>query len=524
MDTRKYAIYSRKSKFTGSGESTKNQINLCINTLKMRISDIKDEDILIYEDEGYSGYNINRPKFKELLNDIKANKIKLLIFYKLDRISRNVKDFAKLMNIFDTYNLTFISATENIETVTPSGKAMTYMISVFAELERNTIAERIKDNMLNMAKSGVWLGGCTPTGYKSMPCIIPRSDGKKIKYYKLIQDDYIDNIKLIFNKYLDYKSLTKLETYLMNNNIYSKKGTYYTRFSLKNILTNPVYVIADKKILLYYKSLGAKVYENDSLINSKNGLMVYNKTKNINHKVIKKRNYEEWIVAIGEHPGIIKSETFLKINDILSSNKSLRLRKIIPSTALLSGLIKCPICNTSMRPKVRSNKRNGIIYDYICEKKEKSKGNLCNSKNINGTTLDEIIINHILNINIDTNTFIKYLNKLKNNLKVQKRSSLEQEIDKNERIIKDLIKKIKYLDINIIPKINQEILTLENINNKLKSELEKGRNDNKVSPEYIINNYKSYINKLDNKEKKYYIDLLIKKVCVKGSTIEITYV
>ena len=142
MSERKFAIYSRKSKYTGKGKSTENQIKICKETLINKFEDIELNEIEIYEDEGFSGYNLQRPAFNKLLNDITNNKIKVLIFYKLDRISRNVKDFSRLMSIFEEHQVTFLSATENIETVTPSGKALTYMISVFAELERNTIAER----------------------------------------------------------------------------------------------------------------------------------------------------------------------------------------------------------------------------------------------------------------------------------------------------------------------------------------------------------------------------------------------
>ena len=83
MNDKKYAIYSRKSKYTGKGESTTNQIELCLTTLKNKFPDIKKDEILIYEDEGFSGYSTNRPAFKKLLKDIENNKIKILLFYKL---------------------------------------------------------------------------------------------------------------------------------------------------------------------------------------------------------------------------------------------------------------------------------------------------------------------------------------------------------------------------------------------------------------------------------------------------------
>ena len=250
MNDKKYAIYSRKSKYTGKGESTTNQIELCLTTLKNKFPDIKKDEILIYEDEGFSGYSTNRPAFKKLLKDIENNKIKILLFYKLDRISRNVNDFARLMSLLEAHDVSFLSATENIETLTPSGKALTYMISVFAELERNTIAERIKDNMLELAKSGVWLGGNTPTGYSSIE-EIKLINNKKKKTYCLKENEDIEKVELIFKNYLRLKSLTKLETFLLNKNILSINLKPYTRFSLKNILTNPVYVKSDKDIYNY---------------------------------------------------------------------------------------------------------------------------------------------------------------------------------------------------------------------------------------------------------------------------------
>ena len=183
-ETRKKAIYSRKSKFTGKGESTHNQIEACKRKIELTFDNIDlDNDVIIYEDEGYTGYNTNRPSFQRMLKDIKDKKIDTVVFYKLDRISRNVSDFSSLVNEFDNYNVSFLSATESIENITPSGRAMMFMISVFAQLERDTIAERIRDNMIELAKTGRWLGGTTPTGFKSEQIENITIDNKKRKLY-----------------------------------------------------------------------------------------------------------------------------------------------------------------------------------------------------------------------------------------------------------------------------------------------------------------------------------------------------
>ena len=182
QDNRKYAIYSRKSKFTGKGESIENQIELCRQHIKLHHENVTEEDILIFEDEGFSGGNVNRPQFQAMMKQIRANQIQAVVCYRLDRISRNVGDFAKLKDEFDYYNVEFTSIRDDFDTTSPSGRAMMMMVSVFAQLERETTAERIRDNMHELAKSGRWLGGTTPTGYKSTQIVGSVTvDGKERK-------------------------------------------------------------------------------------------------------------------------------------------------------------------------------------------------------------------------------------------------------------------------------------------------------------------------------------------------------
>ena len=240
-----YAIYSRKSKFTGKGESIENQIELCKNNLKNKYN-INEEDIKVYQDEGFSGYNTNRPQFQMMMKDIKDRKIKCVIVYRLDRISRNVADFCNLKNEFLKYNVDFISVTENFDTSTPMGSAMLMISSVFAQLERDTIAERIRDNMYELAKTGRWLGGNTPLGYKSQKVENLSLDGKRRSLYKLeIIPEEAETIKLIWNKMSELKGLAKVESYLLQQGIKTRNGNNFTRFSLVSILKNPVYAIAD---------------------------------------------------------------------------------------------------------------------------------------------------------------------------------------------------------------------------------------------------------------------------------------
>ena len=147
------AIYSRKSIFTEKGDSIENQIELCKNYCRSHLN-FNNIEFFIYEDEGFSGKNLNRPKFKELITDVKNNKFNYLVCYRLDRISRNVADFSSTLELLQEHNVNFISIKEQFDTSTPMGRAMIYIASVFAQLERETIAERVKDNIHKIEKMG----------------------------------------------------------------------------------------------------------------------------------------------------------------------------------------------------------------------------------------------------------------------------------------------------------------------------------------------------------------------------------
>lgn len=542
-EKRKKGIYSRKSKFTGKGESTHNQIEACKRKIALTFGDVDlDNDIIVYEDEGYTGYNTNRPAFQQMLKDIKDNKIDTVVFYKLDRISRNVSDFSSLVNEFDNYDVSFLSATESIENVTPSGRAMMFMISVFAQLERDTIAERIKDNMLELAKTGRWLGGNTPTGFKSEQMENITVDGKKRKLFQLSPiDDEIRIIKMLFDKMLELKSQTKLETYTIQNDIKTKNGKAFSRWGLKNILMNPVYAIADQDTLAYFQGLGVDIYADEKDFDGSHGLMVYNKTEKKKNQVVR-RDINDWIVAVGKHEGVISSKEWVAIQNMLDRNSDMRYRKPSSSNALLSGILRCSHCGSFMRAKLKNKTVSSDgrrRFDYMCELKEKSRREKCNCRNISGLEADDLVMAEIKKIAMPDSNFYQALKSLsandfskdsKNNEEIK---TLRAMISKNELNINLLLDKIKYVDVSLLDDLSCEIKKLKQANIELEKQLKDLTNINydeitdKETADSLINILDTYFTSFDTLDlntKRNMIKLLVSSITTDGENITINFI
>ncbi len=480
MDERKIAIYSRKSKFTGKGESIENQIELCKTYIKNKNPNIKDEDILVYEDEGYSGKNTNRPQFQLMMKAAKEKKLCGIVCYRLDRISRNVADFAQLINELNEYDISFESVNEKFDTSTHMGKAMMYICSIFAQLERETIAERIRDNMHELAKTGRWLGGHTPTGYKSEK-IVERVtvDGKEMSAFKLeIIPQEVELVKLIFSKFIEFNSLTKTETYFLQNNIKTKNGKTFTRFTFKAILQNPVYMIADNDAWKYFEDLGVEIYSEKEKFDGVHGLMGYNKTLHRTGKANIVRSVDEWIIAVGKHKGIISGADWVKVQNYLKQNVSKSYRKPKSHTALLSGLLICGNCGSFMRPKMynKDYEEGERRFSYLCETKEKSQQHNCKMKNPNGNILDRAICEEIKKLSENSSEFIKQLENAKKKIKSNS-EEFDMQIESLQNGIADKKQQINNL-VTSIAKATGE-LTTEYINRRIEELDKEIRDDEK---------------------------------------------
>ena len=368
---------------------------------------------MVYEDEGFSGGNLNRPDFKEMMAAAKERKFKAIIVYRLDRISRNISDFSSLIEELARLDIAFVSIKEQFDTGSPMGRAMMYIASVFSQLERETIAERIRDNMHELAKTGRWLGGTTPTGFESEGEEKVTVDGKKKKTFKLkLVSQEAEIVRLIYDLFTETNSLTMTEAELMKRRIVTRNGNYFTRFSIKAILQNPVYMIADQEAYDYLTEKEADLFSDKSEFDGKHGIMAYNRTDQEKGKTTQYNPVNEWIVAVGKHPGLIPGKTWVRVQEALEQNKSKAFRRPKSNEALLTGLLYCR-CGNRMYPKLskRRTADGDVIFTYVCKLKERSQRSLCNNRNTNGNTMDMAVVEQVKQLNDHNAEFIDQMEK-----------------------------------------------------------------------------------------------------------------
>lgn len=522
----KAAIYSRKSKFTGKGESVENQIELCKSYAKNNGYD----DVYIYEDEGFSGGNVNRPEFKSMMKDAKYKKFDAIICYRLDRISRNVSDFSTLIDELKVLGIDFVSIREQFDTSSPMGTAMMFISSVFAQLERETIAERIKDNMYELAKTGRWLGGTPPFGFSSEPIYYLDNNSKQKKMMRLSPiDEEISLVKLFFEQYLSLGSLGKLQKYLIQSNIKTKKNSTWDIKALQLLLRNPVYVKSSELVISYLSIKGATVFGDPN----GNGILSYNKKDSKD----KYKDISEWILSVSKHEGVIEDSLWLKVQRQLDTNKDLAPRLVNGSEyGIFNSLLHCAKCGGKMVQKQGhvSKKTGEILRYYVCINKINSSDSICDSKNIRLDILETYVMKELFNATANKRPLIKAIEEYKKSLEsesVDKNNikAYEKQISQKELQVKNLIDKLS-LNPNIydllsskIEELNKEIqelkfkkFELESINSNLKSVIKEI--DTSTS---MILNFKDMWENADYPMKKLLISSVVDYISYNSDTKEV---
>ena len=525
--------------YTGKGESVENQIEMCKEYIYTKLSTIEEADISIYEDEGFSAKNTDRPQFQQMLRDMKVNKPEYIVCYRLDRISRNVSDFSSLIEDLNNHGISFICIKEEFDTSKPMGKAMMYIASVFAQLERETIAERVRDNMLLLARTGRWLGGTTPTGFTSEKMQEIVIDGKIKTSFKLKDNpEELKKIDCIFDTFLKLRSISGVSKYLIKHKITSRTGKMFSLLGIKQILQNPVYCIADEEAWDYFSEYHADVCFERTECSHKYALLSYNK-RNYRKKSAPRQKIDQWIIAIGKHKGRVSGKDWVSVQNILKDNIPTGKKPAIMHNdySLLSGLIYCGKCKSRMFAKQRSGKnaKEGL-YDYICNNKLRGGVELCASQNINGQQADDLVCEYLMQYTNESSEIYKLLEKLKHNLQGKDHGNpceiIEAKIKKCNNEIENLINTLAQgnLGASFISRVNSRIEELDKEISSLENEKVQQKNNVQDSSEKemqiemlstSLSSFKNNFDILSIEEKRTLIKLIVQKIVWDGENLHI---
>lgn len=326
------------------------------------------EDYEIFEDAGYSGKNTDRPAYQEMMSRIRKGEFSHLLVWKIDRISRNLLDFAEMYNELQSLRVTFVSKNEQFDTSTAIGEAMLKIILVFAELERNMTSERVTATMISRANNGLWNGGRIPFGYDYDPdnmVFSIREDEAVV--CRMLKDDYIAN-----------KSLTGTSRMLNAAGYRTRADVEWTPTAVWIIAQSPFYA----------------------------GIYRYNRYKGTENRTINPE--DEWVMIPDHHPAIFTLEEHEKMLSILNENS--RQRNSVgkqckrQNVHIFSGIAYCGKCGCKLVSTPGKLHADGYRpSNYSCPKRRKSKE--CDNATMNDTVMGEFIINYILNMLIAKKSF-----------------------------------------------------------------------------------------------------------------------
>ena len=433
-----------------------------------KYANINDWDIVdYYIDDGISGKNLTeRPEVSRLIEDVKKGKIKNVLIYKLDRLTRSVKDLIYLIELFDKNNCTFNSQTEKIDTSNAVGRMFVKIIGIFAEFERENLAERVTFGYEQKTREGNYTNCNGVFGYDYIL-------GKgKLK----INKNEAEYVRKIYNWYLEGESMLKIAKKLKDLNVPTKRGGHWNQSTIYSILTNPLYI------------------------------------GNVRYGVGRKNGFE---VSGKNIIPIINEELFNNVNNLMKKRKKFQTRKYSSDDTYYLSVLKCSLCGSKYyaRQQLQSGKK------YITYQCNVHNNNSCNAPGFSHIKIENAFINYLDNI--------KDLEFDKNILKKEKfdinnsTSELKEQINKLNNKKKETINLFATdeIDYNVFNEIKNVIdEKIEVLNNELNS-FNKDNNQEdltnvEVIKEIVINLKNNFLH-LNNHENKMFLERFIKEIKVR---------
>ena len=459
IDDRLVAIYARKSRITNKGDSIGVQFKQSADYAINQLSLPEDYEFARYEDKGLSGYYSDRPDFQRLLRDIEMGKIKAVACYKLDRISRKTSDLMRLLEYFERHDVTLLVCSNNINTRISTSKIIIQVLAIIAEFERDILTERIQDNLMELAKDGRWLGGKTPTGFSSQRVTTGSGKNKSAISFLVPVQEEKEIVLEIYGTFWETRSLLQTAN-IINEKYETKHGAKFTTSTIRLILRNPIYCVADEYSYNYFLEHDGNLFGEPSDFDGQHGLTAYNKTDQMKvededstffnpkfSQLLTRKPISEWIVSVGRHEGFISSRKWVETQNMLDEIAEKYNRPHRKTNALLSGLMYCPICGKRLRVLPESNRwTNGKPrFKYACPGVRAKE---CTFKGVEGVTLDEFVIHSLSSLQEEHSDYYRQLleNRVASMIRTDQSEKEYQETKKAiERLNADIAAQVRNL-------------------------------------------------------------------------------
>ncbi len=508
------ALYARQSIEKKDSISVESQLEYCRY-------EARGEACIEYTDKGFSGKDTNRPGFETMMNDIRAGKIKRVIVYKLDRISRSILDFANMMEIFQKYHVEFVSSTEKFDTSTPIGRAMLNICIVFAQLERETIQKRVTDAYYARCKRGFYMGGRIPYGYRLASTVI---DNVRTSMYEEVPEES-QQLKLIYSMYADTdNSLGDIVRYLNEHQIKNLRGADWNTARISEMLRNPVYVEADIDVYRFFRSQGADICNPASDFTGYNACYLYKGTVSSSGK---QRDLSDKEIVLAPHRGFIPSGTWLACR-IRCQNNRQSTKTCKPKNSWLAGKVKCGRCGYALI--IRKAKTKWGRY-FVCSQSG-SRGAGCTGAGctVYADVLEEYMFGAIrdrlsefsalkespLSCISDTEEKGMQASPQKNLVKKIRLTQIEEEIE-------ELLSKVSGAGNVLMKYIDEKVSELDAERKALREEIVTANGTDTEGRLKQITNHVKIWETLSFEDRQGVVDTLIKVIRIADGNIEITW-
>ena len=314
----------------------------------------KQEEVFTFVDNGFSGGNVDRDGFRQMMHLVREGRIRKIIVYRLDRISRSLSDFMGILETLKENDVVFVSSQESFDTGSPYGEMIVKILMVFAEFERQSIIERITQAYLHRSGLGIYMGGRRPYGFRFSNTSI---HGIRTKMLSADEKE-IGHIRYIFRQYAQSGvTLRRLMDDLNQKGMLPKEGSW-SAAKLSVILKNPIYVRADNRIYEYFAGRRADIISKAEQFDGIHGIQLYGQTKH------SREDWSDIRVVVMPHEGVVPAEIWLRCQKKLAENRQIG-NSVSNTTSWLGGMMICKSCGRTMTVTKGGKRADGSRIRYF---------------------------------------------------------------------------------------------------------------------------------------------------------------